>query len=71
MFTHRGIAVDSFARIESDCSMTCTVVGDEAQFEFGDTTHCLNLIVSDEALEQLSTMIADAMAQFKAQTDTD
>ncbi|MGQ0839144.1 hypothetical protein [Actinokineospora sp.] len=64
MFTHRGIGIDSFAKIESDCPMTCEVVGNEAQFEFGHATHCLNLVITEQALHHLAAVVADALAKF-------
>ncbi|MDQ3577699.1 MAG: hypothetical protein M3443_08895 [Actinomycetota bacterium] len=63
MFTHRGIAVDSFARIGSGCPITCEVVGNEVQFEFGDPAHCLNLVITDEALERFAAMVTEALTQ--------
>lgn len=71
MFSSRGIAVDSWARIEGDCPITCTVVGSEAEFEFGDFTHALHLVIEDEALRKLSDVIAEAVSQLSQPVQAD
>ena len=45
MFTHQGIAVDAWARIESNCRMEHKVVGDEMEIEFGARAGALNLVI--------------------------
>jgi len=62
MFTHHGIAVDAWARIEGDCVVKCDVVGDEAQFEIGHRTASLNLVATRAGLKSLMAASADALA---------
>lgn len=50
MFTHHGIGLDSFARIEGDCSVRYEVVGNEAQFEFGSMDCTLDLVHTEDGL---------------------
>lgn len=53
MFTHQGIAVDSWARVEDGCRVRCEVVGDEAQFEFGERIASLSVVFSERGLEKM------------------
>lgn len=66
MFANQGIMVDAWARIESNCRMEHEVVGGEMQIEFGTRTGVLNLVMTDEVVEQLAARFADAQATFRA-----
>lgn len=47
VFTSQGIATDSWVLISGDCELSCEVVGDQAQFEFGHGTSSLHLNASE------------------------
>jgi len=66
MFTHQGIALDSWAKIEGECVIKYEVVGDEAQFRLGPTQSVLNLVFSERGLENLMAKASRALAEFKA-----
>lgn len=67
MFTVSGICVDSWVRVEGPCDITCDVVGDEAQFRFGgERSTGLQMIVTEEVLENLVQKSADALHRIRA-----
>jgi hypothetical protein len=66
MFTHQGIAVDSWARVEDGCRLRCEVVGDEAQFEFGERVASLSLIFSERGLEKMIGAATQALDTLRA-----
>lgn len=54
MFTNGGIAVDSWVRVEEQCSIESEVVGDEVQFTFsGRRGGELSMIVTEAGLEKV------------------
>lgn len=65
-----GIHVDSWVRIEGQCDITCEIIGDEAQFQFGGTfSSGLNMIVTEEALRKLVHASRDALRRMNVELD--
>ena len=65
MFTNQGIAVNAWVTVDGDCSLSCDVIGDQAQFEFGTSTGSLNLIASETGLARLATVANDALTRLR------
>ncbi|MFD9896271.1 hypothetical protein ACFWY9_43565 [Amycolatopsis sp. NPDC059027] len=70
MFTHRGIAVDTWARIEDNCSIRYEVVGDEAQFEFGSNATSLNIVATAGGLASLAEASQAALRTMEQEPDS-
>lgn len=62
-----GIYVDSWAKVEGDCEIECEVVGDETQFRFGGRRTGLDLIFTEEGLENMAEKCTEALRQLRAQ----
>jgi hypothetical protein len=56
----QGIAVSASVLMDGDCALSCDVIGDQAQFEFGTGTGSLSLIASEDGLERLAKVASDA-----------
>jgi hypothetical protein len=70
VFTVSGICVDSWVKVEGHCSITCDVVGDEAEFRFcGAHSTGLHLIATEEGLEKLVHTSMDALHRMRAEFD--
>jgi hypothetical protein len=68
MFTASGILVDSWVRVEGHCGITWDVIGDEAQFRFGgERSTGLQMIVTEEGLENLVQESTDALRRMRAE----
>ena len=66
MFTSQGIATDSWVLINGDCALSCEVIGDQAQFEFGHGTSSLHLNASEEGLVKLVQVATEALNRLLA-----
>jgi hypothetical protein len=53
MQTNRGIAVDAWVAIDGDCDLVWSVVGDQAEFEFGHRTGSIGVVATKDALTKL------------------
>lgn len=70
VFRPTGIIVDSWVRVEGHCDMSCDVTGDEAELRFGDEAATgLQMIVTEEGLENLVRMGTDALNKMRANLD--
>jgi hypothetical protein len=67
--TVRGISLDTFATIASDCSMTAEVRGPEVQLELGPRNSLLNVVTDIEGLRKLSALINDVVIRCAAAAD--
>ena len=71
MFTTSGISVDSCARVEADCDVTCDVVGEEVQFRFGSQRSTgLTVVFTQRSLEQVVTKSTDALRVLRDQNSS-
>jgi hypothetical protein len=68
MFTStvRGISLDSFATIASDCSMVAEVRGPEIQLELGPSNSLLNVVTDVEGVRKLSALLNDVVIRCAA-----
>lgn len=66
VFTSQGIATDSWVLINGDCVLSCEVIGDQAQFEFGHGTSALHLNTSEEGLVKLVQVATEALHRLLA-----
>lgn len=70
MFTVGGICVDSWVKVEGRCNITCDVVDDEAQFQFGGVRSTgLHMIFTEAGLEKLVHTATDALHRMRAEVD--
>jgi hypothetical protein len=69
VFTNQGIAVDSWVSVDGQCWLSCDVIGDQAQFDFGHSTGSLHLNVSEAALARLVQVATEALTRFQAIPD--
>lgn len=66
MFTNQGIALDTYVQIDGSCTLSCEVIGDEAQFEFGHRTGALSLITNEDSLTKLANVATEALHRLRA-----
>jgi hypothetical protein len=65
MLTRDGIAVNTWVNLDSSCSVDPHASGDELQIEFGDGSNTLRLIITEEMVDQLAVVLADAKTRFQ------
>lgn len=65
MFIEHGISVAGWARIEASCPAQYEIVGDEMHLDFGRNHTSLNLVITDEAVDKLAALFAEARASLK------
>jgi hypothetical protein len=65
MFTHEGIAVNTWVSLDSSCSVEPEVAGDELQVEFGTGSGSLRLVITEEMVDRLAIVFTDAQARFQ------
>lgn len=65
MFTHGGIAVEAWVKIEGNCPIKWEVVHDQAQFMIGPTSATLSLMASEKGLEKLVTTASEALRAMR------
>ncbi|MGW4114275.1 hypothetical protein ACWEFJ_25665 [Actinosynnema sp. NPDC004786] len=67
MFTNGGIAVDSWVRVEEQCSIESEVVGDEVQVTFsGRRGGELSMVVTEAGLEKVVEHFRRALDQIRS-----
>ncbi|APU16964.1 MULTISPECIES: hypothetical protein [Actinoalloteichus] len=65
-----GISVDAWVKLEGGCRVSVDIVGDEAQIRFGAVrSDGIDLIATEEGLEQLVETSAAALAELRAKLD--
>ncbi|MGH3932351.1 MAG: hypothetical protein ACRDTF_20525 [Pseudonocardiaceae bacterium] len=69
MFTHSGIAVEAWVKIEGNCPIKWEVVDDQAQFVIGPNSATLSLIASEEGLKKLVTTASEALRAMRVEPD--
>jgi hypothetical protein len=69
MFTHRGIAVDSWVMMEDECAVSCDMIGDQAQFTFGHGSGSLHVVATEEALAKLVRVATESLDRLRAIPD--
>lgn len=65
MHTCRGIGVETWVYLETDCEVDTEVERTQARFEFGHTTSSLSLCVSAGMLEQFATAATKAWRDWQ------
>jgi hypothetical protein len=65
MLTREGIAVNTWVSLDSSCSVEPHVSGDELQVEFGSGASSLRLVITEEMVDRLAGILADAKARFQ------
>jgi hypothetical protein len=65
MFTYEGIAVNAWVSLDSSCSVEPEVSGDELHVEFGSRSGSLRLVITQEMVDRLAVVFADAKARFQ------
>jgi hypothetical protein len=67
MFTNGGIAVDSWVRVEEQCSIESEVAGEEAHFTFsGRRGGELSMILTEAGLEKVVEHFQRALDQLRS-----
>lgn len=61
-----GIEVESWAKVEGHCAIECDVVGDEVQMRLGDRSSGLDLIFTEEGLENMVDKCSGALREIRA-----
>lgn len=69
MYMHEAIVLDSWVRVEEDCPLSCEVLGNDANFEFGTKTSSLHLTASEPALIKLVAVATEALTRLQAIPD--
>jgi hypothetical protein len=64
--TTSGIGVDAWVKIDGDCDITWDVEGEEAEFRFGGRSYGLDMIVTEEGLENLVRKGTEALHRMRA-----
>lgn len=65
MFTHQGISVGSWVSLDSSCEIKPEVFGEQLQIEFGPRTGSLGLVMTEDMVDKLAVVFADAQARFR------
>jgi hypothetical protein len=61
IITNTWVAVE----VDDTCSLSCEVVGDQAQFQFGQGRDgSLNLVINESSLERLARLVNDALERW-------
>lgn len=66
MFNNRGVSVDASVLIEGHCTVSCAVVGDQAEFTFGSGQGALSLLAQEEALAKIAQVSTEAITRLRA-----
>ncbi|HWE88985.1 MAG TPA: hypothetical protein VG317_05920 [Pseudonocardiaceae bacterium] len=66
MFTDRGISVDASVLVEGHCSVSCEVLGDQAEFTFGSDRGALSLLANEAALAKIARISTEAITRLQA-----
>lgn len=65
VITYRGISVGTWVSLDSDCEIKPEVFGEQLQIEFGPRTGSLGLTITEEMVDKLALVLADAKARFR------
>jgi hypothetical protein len=65
MFTHEGIGVGAWVNLTPSCPVEPDVSGDELHIEFGSRPTSLTLVIQEEMVDQLVSILTDAQARFQ------
>lgn len=65
MFGHQGIAVSSWVNLDSSCEIKPEVHGEELQIEFGPHCGSLGLVITEDMVDRLAVVFAEAKARFR------
>lgn len=65
MFTHQGISVGAWVSLDSSCEIKPDVYGEQLQIEFGSRTGSLGMVMTEEMVDRLAVVFADAQARFR------
>ena len=61
IITNTWVAVE----VDDTCALSCEVVGDQAQFQFGNSGDgSLSLAINESSLERLARLVNDALARW-------
>ncbi|ANY07555.1 hypothetical protein [Pseudonocardia sp. HH130630-07] len=64
MLTQQGIALSSLVDLDASCSLRPELHDDELHLEFGSRTGSLSLAVTEQMVDRLLTIFAEAKAHF-------
>ncbi|HEU0087327.1 MAG TPA: hypothetical protein VFQ77_06730 [Pseudonocardiaceae bacterium] len=64
MFTNQGISVSSWVNLDSSWEIRPEVYGDQLQIEFGPRSGSLGLVITEDMVDKLAVVFADAKARF-------
>jgi hypothetical protein len=65
MLNQQGIAVSAWVNLDSSCSVEPELFADELQIGFGSGSSSLRLVITEEMVDQLAVVLADAKARFQ------
>lgn len=65
MFTHQGISVSAWVNLDPSCSIKPDVYGEELQIEFGSRTGSLGMVITEDMVDRLAVVFAEAKARFR------
>ena len=65
MLNQNGVTVSAWINLDSSCSVEPEMFVDELQIGIGSDTSSLRLIITEEMVDQLAVVLADAQAQFR------
>jgi hypothetical protein len=65
MLNQNGVTVSAWVNLDSSCSVEPEMFVDELQIGIGSDTSSLRLIITEEMVDQLAVVFADAQAQFR------
>jgi hypothetical protein len=69
MLNQHGVAVSAWVNLDSPCSVEPELFADELQIGFGSDSSSLRLIITEEMVDQLAVVFADAKARFQEMDD--
>jgi hypothetical protein len=65
MLNQHGVVVSAWVNLDSSCSVEPELFADELQIGFGSDSSSLRLIITEEMVDQLAVVLADAKARFQ------
>lgn len=65
MSTMQGIAVGASVAVEGHCRVSCDVIGDQVQFEFGHLGGALHLTITEQDLVTLVEVATATLARLQ------
>lgn len=65
MIVQQGISVDAWVNLDSSCEINLEVFGEQLQIEFGSRAGSLGMVITEDMVDRLAVVFAEAKARFR------